>query len=120
MPLTITKDVNRRAQQGDFYCTPQWATRALFRHVLEPHCGDTLLYHQSYLEPAAGDGHIASVLKEYASDKAVQATDIKQRNYELDAAFDFIHDELPENIRSHDWIITNPVSYTHLTLPTKA
>ena len=41
----------------DFFPTPPWATRALFKHVL-------LDAHGTAWEPAAGAGHMAEVMRE--------------------------------------------------------
>lgn len=85
----------------DFFPTPPWATRALCEHVLPVTKGSTAW------EPAAGEGHMAHVLKEYFAN--VHASDV----HDYGAGFDigsFVgigadHAECPFR---PDWIITNP------------
>lgn len=51
----------------DFFPTPPWATRALFRHIV-------MDAHGSAWDPCAGEGHMAEVLRETFAD--VHASDI--------------------------------------------
>jgi hypothetical protein len=52
----------------DFFPTPPWATRALFRHVL-PELGIGAI--GSVWEPACGEGHMAAVIGELARSPVV-------------------------------------------------
>lgn len=56
------------------------------------------------LEPCAGNGHIAKVLKAYGHN--VVTNDIEQRDFELDYCLDFLKDKIPED--NFDMVITNP------------
>ena len=47
----------------DYFPTPPWATRALFRHVL-PVLGVEAIGR--VWEPACGEGHMAAVIAEFA------------------------------------------------------
>jgi hypothetical protein len=85
----------------DFFPTPPWATRALFRHVL-PHLGVETVGH--VWEPACGQGHMAAVIEEFASE--VTASDIFDYGYGK-APVDFL-DTLAPLVDEPDWIITNP------------
>lgn len=71
----------------DFYPTPPWATRALFKHVIKP---TGLIW-----ECAAGDGHMVDVLLE--NKLKVISTDINK-------GADFLK-MMPYEC---DWIVTNP------------
>ena len=92
----------------EFYPTPPWATRALCELVLERRPGFSL--DELVWEPAAGEGHMAEVLREYF---VVWASDV----------FDYGHgyakgsfaaervglvDDLARCPFRPDWIITNP------------
>lgn len=88
----------------DFFPTPPWATRALFRHVL-PVLGIEAIGRA--WEPACGEGHMAAVIEEFAKSPVI-ATDIFDYGYGT-APIDFlggIFSELPSD--RVDWIITNP------------
>lgn len=97
----------------DFFPTPPWATRALCEVVL-PHLALGLQYERVW-EPAAGEGHMAAVLAEYASE--VIASDVHKYERWI-AGADARHvgsfigagpDVLPIGwIPDLDWIITNP------------
>lgn len=54
----------------DFFPTPAWATRALMERVIDRQW----MQEEACLEPAAGEGHMASVLAEYFN--TVHASDI--------------------------------------------
>lgn len=56
----------------DYFPTPLWASRALFRHVL-PALG--IEFVDRVWEPACGEGHMAAVITEFAR-KRVLASDI--------------------------------------------
>jgi hypothetical protein len=83
----------------DYFPTPPWATRALFRHVL-PALGIEAI--QSVWEPACAEGHMAAVASEFTP--MVIATDIFDYGYGT-APHDFLYDAPPTRIA---WIITNP------------
>jgi hypothetical protein len=85
----------------DFFCTPPWATRALMEHVPEIFpCADVW-------EPAAGEGHMAEVLREYFG--FVHASDV--HDYGAGYAVGSFVGEGPDVARIEtqpDWVITNP------------
>jgi hypothetical protein len=83
----------------DYFPTPPWATRALFRHVL-PALGIEAI--RSVWEPACGEGHMAAVIAEFTS--AVIASDVFDYGY-FTAPHDFLYDA---PLTTPDWIITNP------------
>ena len=84
----------------DYFPTPLWSTRALFRHVL-PAIGVGAI--SSVSEPACGEGHMAAVITEFARGP-VTASDIFAYGYGT-APHDFINDD---PLTKPDWIITNP------------
>jgi hypothetical protein len=84
----------------DFFPTPPWATRALFRHVLSAIGADTI---GIAWEPACGEGHMAEVVTEFAGGQVV-ASDIFDYGYGQ-APVDFVNDE---PLARPEWIITNP------------
>lgn len=84
----------------DYFPTPPWATRALFRNVLPALGVDAI---GRVWEPACGEGHMAAVVTEFACG-AVVASDIFSYGYGT-APHDFLHD-VP--LIEADWIITNP------------
>lgn len=84
------------ADSLDYFPTPPWATRALFRHVI----GQRGWGEQSVWEPACGEGHMVWVLEELFG--TVLATDIEDRG--VGTVLDFLE---PTGQRA-DWIITNP------------
>jgi hypothetical protein len=84
----------------DFFPTPPWATRALFRHVLPAIGADTI---ETVWEPACGEGHMADVVAEFARGQVI-ASDIFDYRYGQ-APIDFLHDE---PLVRPEWIITNP------------
>ncbi|MFZ4807501.1 MAG: SAM-dependent DNA methyltransferase [Hyphomicrobiaceae bacterium] len=88
----------------DFFPTPPWATRALLEHVY-PFQMTTAL--QTCWEPAAGEGHMAEVLRPYF--RAVHASDVHDygRGY---AQGSFVGEglDVAECPFDPDWIITNP------------
>ncbi len=90
----------------DFFPTPPWATRALLRHVLAERMGVQLGFSSAW-EPAAGEGHMAEVLRE--SFRVVHASDIFDygRGYALGDFTDpgLLRVQCPF---APDWIITNP------------
>lgn len=85
----------------DFFPTPPWASRALFKHVLHRGYGDRLLSEMSVLEPACGNGKMAEVLKDNFA--TVSAADIEDYGYPSQRG-----DYLQSDFGEHDWMITNP------------
>jgi hypothetical protein len=94
----------------DYFPTPPWATRALFKHVLPAIGVETIV---SVWEPAAGEGHMAEVLTEFVSCQVI-ASDVFDYGYGQ-VPVDFLHDE---PLGHPEWIITNPpfVSACEFTL----
>ena len=92
----------RREPPGvlDYFPTPPWATRALFRHVL-PAIGIDAI--SSVWEPACGEGHMALVIAEFVG-LSVTASDIFDYGYGT-APVDFLND--PQLV-CPAWIVTNP------------
>lgn len=82
----------------DYYPTPPWATRALIEHL-----GFQKFRGLWALEPAAGGGHMAEVLKEYF--QHVESYDIHDYGYQYNAILDFLDEG---NHLKTDWVITNP------------
>lgn len=85
----------------DFFPTPPWATRALFVHVV-PDAGGVAW------EPAAGEGHMAEVLREQFA--VVRASDVFDygRGYEIGSFVGECHDVIDGTHGWPDWVITNP------------
>jgi hypothetical protein len=84
----------------DYFPTPPWATRALFKRVLPSLGVETIAI---MWEPACGEGHMAEVLAEFASGQVI-GSDVFDYGYGQ-APIDFLHDE---PIARPAWIITNP------------
>jgi hypothetical protein len=85
----------------DYFPTPPWATRALFRHVT-PELGVEDV--GSVWEPACGEGHMAEVIAEFSHEPVI-ASDIFDGYGYGSAYLDFVHDQ--PRVKA-DWIITNP------------
>lgn len=90
----------------DYFPTPPWATRALFKHVL-PSLGAWELGRVR--EPSCGEGHMSGVLLEYEPD--VIATDIF--DYSVDGqsppGWAGVQDFLADDAKTDaDWFIANP------------
>jgi hypothetical protein len=83
----------------DYFPTPPWATRALFKHVLLVLGVGAV---NSAWEPACGEGHMAAVIAEFAS--STTASDIFDYGYGV-VPVDFLFDAPAAR---PDWIITNP------------
>jgi hypothetical protein len=84
----------------DYFPTPPWATRALFRYVL-PELGIATI--GDVWEPACGEGHMAAVMSEFVIAPVI-ASDIFDYGFGC-VPLDFLHD--PPAARP-GWIITNP------------
>ena len=99
-------DSARGRAKDDYYATPFYATEAIL-NALEK-SGETL-NGGSILEPAAGEGHIVKVLKEYYPDNKITANDIAYRDsrlgIEVNGGIDFLSYAPNEK---YDTIITNP------------
>jgi hypothetical protein len=87
----------------DFFPTPPWATRALFRHVL-PALGVEAVGR--VWEPACGAGHMAAVISEFTNAPVI-ATDIFDYGYGT-APVDFLDQLALPFTDCADWIVTNP------------
>jgi hypothetical protein len=96
----------------DWFATPPWATRALIECVLDKRgIGKEALATQCVWEPAAGEGHMAEVLREYFAH--VYASDVHDygRDYPVGS---FVGEGIdcsnwPTTIRHYPhWIATNP------------
>jgi hypothetical protein len=85
----------------DWFPTPPWATRALFRHVLPTLGGPAVI--RSAWESACGEGHMAAVIEECVTEWVI-ASDIFDYGFGQ-APHDFLHDE---PFGRPEWIITNP------------
>lgn len=87
----------------DFFPTPPWATRALCERVLSRDDYEGC----SVWEPAAGEGHMAEVLREYFG--RVHASDVHDygKGYAVGSFVGEGADRATMDYRP-DWIITNP------------
>lgn len=83
----------------DYFPTPAWATRALADRV-------GLNRSHRVLEPAAGGGHMADVLSEYAGE--VDCSDLADPEGRGWGGVDFRNLPPPEKNERYDWLITNP------------
>lgn len=95
----------------EFFPTPPWATRALCEIVLERPAGLDVRPDKSVWEPAAGEGHMAEILREYFA--KVHASDVFDygRGYDVGAFAvekSGLVDDLARCPFEPDWIITNP------------
>lgn len=90
----------RERVDNDFYATPLNATKAILNEVK---------LYGSILEPAAGQGHISKVLREYYPYSEIVSTDLVQREERfgipVQSDIDFLTYEFN---RKFDNIITNP------------
>jgi hypothetical protein len=84
----------------DYFPTPPWATRALFRHVLP--AIDVNVIRTAW-EPACGEGHMAAVIGETVTEQVI-ASDIFDYGFGQ-APHDFLQDG---PLIGPEWIITNP------------
>lgn len=85
---------------NDFYATPFNATKAIL---------DKVTLHGSILEPAAGQGHISKVIKEYYPNCEIISTDLIKRQDKFDCniqgGIDFL---ICDYGRTFDTVISNP------------
>ena len=90
----------------EFFPTPPWATRALCEAVLPLVWGRTDLSDCSVAEPAAGQGHMAEVLREYFG--KVFPSDVHDygRGYRVGSYTGKGPDVLPA--QRSNWVISNP------------
>ena len=79
--LGASSHSNYEREERDFYATDPKALEILFRD-------GQIELSQNILEPSAGNGHLAVVLKEHGFN--VTCRDIVQRDYPLDAVGDFL------------------------------
>lgn len=103
----------------DFFPTPPWATRALIEVVLRKLGYAPALQDARIWEPAAGEGHMAEVLREYGA--SVYATDVHRypnargrvdaigsfvgEGFDVIRAQDFRYSSRGDG---YDFLITNP------------
>lgn len=86
--------------EDDFYATPENAVRAIL---------DKEKLNGSILEPAAGQGHISKILKEYYPYSEIVSTDLVERDCKFGIDVEPNIDFLTYNFnRKFDNIITNP------------
>lgn len=86
--------------ENDFYATPEVAVRAIL---------DKEKLLGSILEPAAGQGHISKVLKEYYPYSEIVSTDLVERDCKFGIDVESNIDFLTYNFnRKFDNVITNP------------
>lgn len=83
--------------ENDFYATDPKATEALLRKEVFM-CGN-------FLEPCAGEGHIAEVIKKHYPDAIIDCIDIENRGYDGTQIADFLKFDTS---KKYDAIITNP------------
>lgn len=90
----------RQRVEDDFYATPFEATRAILNKVK---------LYGSILEPAAGQGHISTILREYYPENEIVSTDLIQREdrfgCHIQSGIDFITHDFG---RTFTTVITNP------------
>lgn len=90
----------RKRVENDFYATPEWATKAILSEIK---------LSGSILEPAAGQGHISKVLKEFYPYNEIVSTDLIQREEKFGIPITGGIDFITHNYnRKFDNIITNP------------
>lgn len=95
----------------DYFPSPPWSTRAFVEHVLRKYHAD--LAGMTCWEPAAGEGHMAEVLKEYFQD--VWASDVHDYgkgyavgDFAAEASLARDRVEWPAQRRKPEFVITNP------------
>jgi hypothetical protein len=84
----------------DDFPTPPWATRALFKYVIESNTRSVAKL--TCLEPACGAGHMAKVLAE----RFMSVCSFDIHDYGFGGQRDFLKG--PHPIDTWDWVITNP------------
>lgn len=67
--------MTRERADNDFYATPFYATEAILNEIE---------LKGSILEPAAGQGHISKVLKDYYPNSEIVSTDLFQKMQNLE------------------------------------
>ena len=91
---------SRDRAENDYYATPFAATRAIL---------DREKLVGSILEPAAGEGHISKVLRDYYPESNIVSTDLVHRSDRFGCGVvggvDFLSTEYPSKF---DNVITNP------------
>ena len=91
------------ARSIDYCPTPPYATRLLMEWLVDQGID---LASKVCLEPAAGGGHMVSVLEEYF--ELVVGSDLYDPENKGWPRFDFSEELSPLVTESPDWIITNP------------
>lgn len=91
---------SRKRIEHDFYATPKHATEAILNEIK---------LQGSILEPAAGEGHISAVLRQYYPRSEIISTDLVQRKerfgIHICGGIDFLTYDFE---RKYDNVITNP------------
>lgn len=110
IPAGSTAVMARRIEAPDsldFFPTPPWATRALVDDVMIFEGQRT---RPSIWEPAAGAGHMAEVLREYARGGAAFCSDVHNygKGYHVGSFVGEGADVVRTECNQFDWIITNP------------
>lgn len=96
----VGMSTSRNRAKDDYYATPFEATQAIL---------DREILIGSILEPAAGEGHISTVLRDYYPNSMIVSTDIVQRADLFDCGIiggiDFLEEKYTDKF---DNVITNP------------
>lgn len=100
----VGSSLTRERASEDYYATPPEATRALLERVDFPIVVGG--YHNCFLEPCVGGGHIADVIKEFYPEAIVVGYDIVDRGYPETVISNFL--TLERTFVEFDNIITNP------------
>lgn len=93
----VQKQIDREGM--DFYATNPKDVTEICKIL---NIGSAKQYH--ILEPCAGNGHIAKVLKDLG--QTVVTNDIIERDYPLDYTIDYLKEDLPK--KDFDVVLTNP------------
>ena len=91
----------RKREENDFYATDPEEVSLFLDNFQRLHLFDV----KTILEPCAGQGHIANVLKRTFTQSVVDTNDIVDRGYELTSMIDLSMHTLN---KKYDFIITNP------------
>lgn len=103
--LSGTKLAGDNPERGrvdnDYYATPFSATKAILDRID--------LHNDTILEPAAGEGHIVKILKEYYPNNTIIANDLVERKSRFNIQINWNIDFLTFNpSNKFDTVITNP------------
>ena len=104
--MSIREMVARRSSYNetmDFFPTPPYATRALFRYLLPAFEHWETAEAHSIWDPACGAGHMSEVFREYGFCQVI-SSDIEDYGYDrMDEKVPFQHSK-----KTADLIVTNP------------